>query len=162
MIWDLPAVVGFARDGGWRGDALAEAAAVAMAASGGDDALVDMPEIGGLSAAAGLWQVPVSDRTGFDVDSLLRPALNAAAAHRLYVEAANTWAWSAWWGAPGWDRWIDDAKAAVRDGRDRQWANDLGPVDRIRQSATAARDTARLTAAQLAGLAAVIRSNTPR
>jgi hypothetical protein len=162
VIWDLPGVVGFARDGGWRHDTLAEAAAVALAASGGDDALVDMAEIGGLSATAGLWQVPVSDRVGFDVDSLLRPALNAAAAHRLYVEAGGTWAWSAWWGAPGWDRYLADAQAAVKAGRDRQWANDLGPVDRIRQAAGAAADTAKLTAAQLSALAAVIRSNTPR
>ncbi len=93
---------------------------------------------------------------------MLRPALNAAAAHRLWVEHGNTWVWSAAWGAPGWDRWLDDARAVVASGRRTQQPSDLGPVDRIRASAGAAADRARLTAAQLAGLAAVIRSSTPR
>lgn len=162
MIWDLPGLAGFAEAGGWRRDGLAEAVAVAMAVSGGDDALVDLPPFGVVPATVGLWQVPVSDQIGFDVDTLLRPALNAAAAHLLWKEAGETWTWSPGWGAPGWDRWLDDARRVVTSGVRRQAAADLGSMDRIRQSAGAAADTARLTAAQLSGLAAVIRRMTPR
>jgi hypothetical protein len=161
MIWDLPAIAGFAEAGGWRREALVEAVAVAVAASGGDDALVDEVPTGAGPVTVGLWQVPADGGVGFDEESLLRPALNAAAAHRLYVDAGNTWTWSTWWGAPGWDRYMADAKAAVASGRRRQTASEIGPVDQIRQSAGRAAQTARLSASRLAGLADVIRRNTP-
>lgn len=157
MIWDLPAIAGFAEQGGFRRDQLAEAMAVAVVASSGDDALVDAPLFGDLPTTAGLWQIPVGPATGFDIDSLLQPTVNARAAHTLWREAGRSWSWSPAFLTGRWEAVIDHAWDVVRSGRRRQQAATLGPIDRLGQSARRAAGQSGLTAQQLSGLARVLR-----
>lgn len=162
MIWDLPAIAGFAEQGGFRRDELAEAMAVAVVASQGDDALVDAPMFGDLPVSVGLWQVPTSDRIGFDVDALLVPATNARAAHTLWREAGQSWSWSPAFLTGRWQNIIDNAWETVRSGRRRQQAATVGPIDRAAGSARRVIGQAALTTQQLSGLARVLRDATPR
>lgn len=159
MIWDLPAIAGFAEQGGFRRDQLAEAMAIAVVASQGDDALVEASLFGDLPVVAGLWQVPVADRVGFDVDSLLQPTINARAAHTLWKEAGQSWEWSPAYLAGTWRIVIDNAWDVVRSGQRRQLAATLGPVDRIGGSARRTAQRSGLTAQQLSGLARVLRDS---
>ena len=159
MIWDLPAIAGFAEQGGFRRDQLAEAMAVAVVASQGDDTLLEVPMFGALPATAGLWQVPVGPAIGFDEHSLLQPALCARAAHTLWREAGESWAWSPAYLTGRWRLVIDNAWEIVRSGKRTQQAATLGPVDRLAGSARRARSASGLTAEQLSGLARVLRDS---
>lgn len=162
MIWDLPAIAGFAEQGGFRRDELAEAMAVAVVASQGDDTLLEASLFGDLPTTVGLWQVRASDRMGFDIPSLLQPGLNARAAHCLWKEAGGSWSWSTAYLTGRWKDVIDNAWEVVRSGRRRQQAATLSPIDRTAGSARHVIGQAALTVEQLSGLARVLRDATPR
>jgi hypothetical protein len=159
MIWDLPAIAGFAEQGGFLRDQLAEAMAIAVVASSGDDSVVEAPMFGDLPVTAGLWQVPVADRVGFDIESLLQPTVCARAAHTLWKEAGKSWAWSPAYLTGRWTLVIDNAWEVVRSGQRRQLAATLGPRDRLAGSARRAGATSGLTAQQLSGLARILRDS---
>jgi hypothetical protein len=157
MIWDLPAIAGFAEQGGFRRDELAEAMAISVVASQGDDALVEAPLFGDLPTTVGLWQIPIDDRTGFDIASLLQPTINARAAHTLWKAAGQSWTWSPAYLTGRWQLVIDNAWDVVRSGQRRQLAATLGPGDRLAGSARRAATTSGLTAQQISGLARILR-----
>lgn len=159
MIWDLPAIAGFASQGGFRREDLAEAMAVAVVASQGDDTVVEASLFGDLPTTVGLWQIPASDAIGFDIDSLLQPGINARAAHTLWREAGESWAWAPAYLTGRWKLVIDNAWDVVRSGKRTQQAASVGSIDRLAGSARRAVQTSGLTAQQLSGLARVLRDS---
>ena len=159
MIWDLPALAGFAEQGRFRRGELAEAMAVAVVASSADDSYVEAPMFGDLPPTVGLWQIPVTDRVGFDLDSLLQPTINARAAHTLWKEAGQSWTWSPAFLTGSWKIVIDNAWDVVRSGQRRQMAATLGPGSRLAGSARRTATTSGLTAVQLSGLARILRDS---
>lgn len=159
MIWDLPAIAGFAQQGGFRRDELAEAMAMAVVASQGDDSLIERDMFGDFPSRVGLWQVPVGDAVGFDERSLLQPALNAAAAHVLWKADGQSWSWHPSFLTGRWRDIVDNAWEVVRSGQRRQQAADIGPLDRLAGTGRRALATSGLTAQQLAGLARVLRDS---
>lgn len=114
MIWRAPALCGFAESAGFVPADVPTAVAVALAASGGDDAYVARPWAGSLAVHVGLWQLEV---TTSDVDAtavLLDPYRNAQAALAAFEDAGASWAW-----CDGWKgcRWVGFLPAATRAAR---------------------------------------------
>lgn len=113
MMWRAPAIVGFAETAGFDPDQLAMACAVALSASGGNDAYVATPWGGSLSRYVGLWQLPVDGQHTRALSALLDPVANARAAHDAFLAAGETWDWCEGYKTGRWQLYLPDAQRAV-------------------------------------------------
>jgi Lysozyme like domain len=94
MRWDDPSIAGFARQAGWAGGDVALATAIALAASGGDDAYEDAPLWGAGQHYVGLWGVDITANPQYDASLMRNPVYSAEAAHTLWLASGRRWDWS--------------------------------------------------------------------
>lgn len=142
MIWTPEAIVGFAHTAGFRGAVLTDAVAIALASSGGDDALRHLGPAGYQSDTRGLWQIDVARLTGFGKGNLYDPIRNAKAAYRLWNAYEKGWDWNYAYNAGTWQGCLLVASKATKAASRTQPASWLpqGLVDALdasRQVATA-------------------------
>jgi len=116
MMWQAPALCGFAESAGFVRADVPTAVAVALAASGGNDAYVAEPWGGSRTVSVGLWQI-VCDRWDTDrLTLLLDPYSNARAALALFEDAGARWGWCDGYRSGRWSLFVDQAERAASSG----------------------------------------------
>lgn len=111
--WRTPALAGFVEAAGFRGDDRAVAVAVALSASGGNDAYVTEPWGGSLSRYVGLWQVYAAASDTEAIVGLLDPYRNAEAAREAFLANDDRWDWCIGWVTGRFALYLPDARRAV-------------------------------------------------
>lgn len=105
----------FAGVAGFAGDSLVSATALALAASGGDDAWRFAGGLGAGFDQRGLWALDVR-RVPFVAGlDLFDPRTNAAATKAAYDAAGGDFGWHPVFGAPGYLRALETAARAVSE-----------------------------------------------
>lgn len=117
MIWGAGALAGFAEGAGFATSDLPLAVAVALSASGGNDAFTATPTPGALTRCVGLWQLSAPVGDGGALSPLLDPYRNAQAALEAYDEAGEAWVWCIGWQTGRWRLYLPEATRAVEAGQ---------------------------------------------
>lgn len=87
--------------------------AVAITATGGDDAYVWAATSIGDAPLVGAWAIPNYGADEIEGLDLYRLSQNALAARRLWEASGRSWRWSAVWRAGGWSLRLTEAERAV-------------------------------------------------
>lgn len=113
MRWEPGALAGFLAAPRLNGEQLAEGVAVALAATGGDDAYEATAGRPLLWDRRGPWAIDVVAYPWAGMLNLADPRIAAAAARDLWHDAGDSWAWSPVHGTAAWRIELHDARAAV-------------------------------------------------
>jgi hypothetical protein len=96
-MWGSDAVARWATGAGWRGEALHDAVALAIAASGGADHYRSNPISTPGAERRGLWALRVDEVPAHVADDLWLPSVCAQVAHNLWSASDGSFAWHPVW-----------------------------------------------------------------
>lgn len=129
MRWDAAPLAGFLSAPRLTDEDVAEGVAVALAATGGDDAYHAVGGRPRLWDRRGVWAIDVVMAPWAGMLDLFNPVVAAAAARDLWWDAGGSWGWSTVFGTTAWRLELSAAREALRGGARAQYARlDAEPV----------------------------------
>lgn len=136
--WPIEQVAKWAADAGWRGIQLAEAVAMAIATSGGDDHHVSNPSYTEHLERRGLYGLTRAEADPTHPDELWHPNAATLAAYRHWQRSGSVWSWHPVW-ASGAGLEAYPVVRAVIEGKvrtpqtpgDRSWAGLIDYLSRF-------------------------------